>query len=159
MRLILFSAFFLLGSSLFAQKIPSTSVKNKVGESVSFSSLIKQDTIYIISFWATWCKPCIRQLEEISETYIDLQRSFHLNLIAVSLDDSVSSPKVFLRAQRTGWTYEVVLDQNQDLAKALGVQNVPTVLIVNRNREIVYNHSGYSTESLDDILTTLNKIR
>ena len=159
MRTFLLSALILLSSNLFAQEIPSTQVKNKWGLSTSFSSLVREDTIYIVSFWATWCIPCIKELREISEIYPTLQDSFRLKLIAVSIDDARNSPKVFPKAIGEGWTYEVVLDQNQDLARSMNVNNVPMMFIINRKREIVYSHQGYSPGILEEILTELDKIR
>jgi len=150
---------FLFSSSLSAQGIPETPVKNKWGVSTPFSSLVKEDTIYIVSFWATWCTPCIKELREISEIYSTLQDSFRLKLIAVSIDDSRNSSKVFPKAVGEGWTYEVVLDQNQDLARSMNVVNVPMMFIINRKREIIYSHQGYSPGMLEEILTELDKIR
>ncbi len=159
MRLILFSLILFLGSNLFAQGIPSTPVKNKSGESIPFSSLIKEDTIYIVSFWATWCTPCIKELREIDEVYSTLRDSFRLKLIAVSIDDARNSSKVFPKAIGEGWTYEVVLDQNQDLARAMNVNNVPMMFIVDRKGNIVYSHQGYYPGALEEILTALDRIR
>lgn len=158
MRSLLF-ILFLFSSSLSAQGIPETPVKNKWGVSTPFSSLVKEDTIYIVSFWATWCTPCIKELREISEIYSTLQDSFRLKLIAVSIDDSRNSSKVFPKAVGEGWTYEVVLDQNQDLARSMNVVNVPMMFIINRKREIIYSHQGYSPGMLEEILTELDKIR
>ena len=158
MRSLLF-ILFLFSSSLSAQGIPETPVKNKWGVSTPFSSLVKEDTIYIVSFWATWCTPCIKELREISEIYSALQDSFRLKLIAVSIDDSRNSSKVFPKAVGEGWTYEVVLDQNQDLARSMNVVNVPMMFIINRRREIIYSHQGYSPGMLEEILTELDKIR
>ena len=159
MRSFLLSALFLLSLNLKAQEIPSTPVKNKWGISIPFSSLIKEDTIYIVSFWATWCTPCIKELREISEVYPILQDSFRLKLIAVSVDDSRNSSKVFPKAVGEGWTYEVVSDQNQDLARSMNVNNVPMIFIINRKKEIVYSHQGYSPAFLEEILSELDKIR
>jgi thiol-disulfide isomerase/thioredoxin len=158
MRALLF-ILFLFSSGLSAQGIPETPVKNKWGVSTPFSSLVKEDTIYIVSFWATWCTPCIKELREISEIYSTLQDSFRLKLIAVSIDDSRNSSKVFPKAVGEGWTYEVVLDQNQDLARSMNVINVPMMFIINRKREIVYSRQGYSPGMLEEILTELDKIR
>lgn len=159
MRSFLLLFFLALPFILPAQEIPSTSVKTKGGTSKEFSSLIKEDTIYIISFWATWCTPCIKELREISEVYPTLQDSFRLKLIAVSVDDSRNSTKVFPKVVGEGWTYEVVLDQNQDLARSMNVNNVPMMFIIDRRGKIVYSHQGYSPGMMESILTELEKIK
>lgn len=159
MRTLLILLLLVLFSPSYGQSISNSEVKTKFGESIKFSSLIKEDTIYIISFWATWCTPCIKELRDISEIYDTLKDSFRLKLIAVSVDDSRSSPKVFPKALGEGWTYELVLDPNQDLARSMNVNNVPMLFIVNRKREIIYSHQGYSPGGIEELLTELDKIR
>jgi len=159
MRILFLFLLSLISISSSGQSIPDSEVKTKSGQSVKFSSLIQKDTIYIISFWATWCTPCIKELREFSEVYDGIRDSFTLKLIAVSVDDSRSSSKVFPKAMGEGWTYEVVVDQNQNLAREMNVNNVPMVFIVNRNQEIVYSHQGYSPDSVGEILTELGKIK
>lgn len=159
MRTLFIVVLSLIFSSASGQSISDSEVRTKSGQSVKFSSLIQKDTIYIISFWATWCTPCIKELREISEVYDMMRDSFTLKLIAVSVDDSRSSTKVFPKVIGEGWTYEVVLDPNQNLAREMNVNNVPMVFIVNRKREIVYSHQGYSPGSIEEILTELDKIK
>ena len=159
MRVLFILVLSLIFSSASGQSISDSEVKTKSGQSIKFSSLIQKDTIYVVSFWATWCTPCIKELREISEVYDKMRDSFTLKLIAVSVDDSRSSTKVFPKVIGEGWTYEVVLDPNQNLAREMNVNNVPMLFIINRNREIVYSHQGYSPGSIEDILTELDKIR
>lgn len=159
MRSILFLLLILPFLKLKGQEIPNTAVKTSSSSSVEFSRLIKEDTVYIVSFWATWCTPCIKELREFSEVYDVIRDSFRLELIAVSIDDSRNSSKVFPKAVAEGWTYRIVLDQNQDLARSMNVNNVPMIFIINRKREIVYSHQGYSPGSIEEILTELDKIK
>ena len=159
MRSILFLLLILPFLKLKGQEIPNIPVKTSSGSSIEFSRLIKEDTVYIVSFWATWCTPCIKELREFSEVYDVIRDSFRLELIAVSIDDSRNSSKVFPKAVAEGWTYRIVLDRNQDLARSMNVNNVPTIFIINRKREIVYSHQGYSPGSIEEILTELDKIK
>lgn len=159
MRTLFIVVLSLVFSSASGQSISDSEVRTKSGQSVKFSSLIQKDTIYVISFWATWCTPCIKELREISEVYDMMRDSFTLKLIAVSVDDSRSSTKVFPKAIGEGWTYEVVLDPNQNLSRSMNVNNVPMIFIVNRNREIVYSHQGYSPGTIENLLDELDKIK
>ena len=113
--------------------LPKVTLKNIEGKSVDVSSITNDGKPIIISFFATWCKPCNRELKAIHEVYSDWQEETGVKLIAVK-------PLV----STNGWTYEVLLDPNSDLKRALGVQLIPYVLLLDGKGNIVYKHNGYT---------------
>jgi len=46
-------------------------------------------------------------------------------------------------ANGQGWDFEVLLDPNQDLKRALNFQTIPYTILVDKNGNIVYRHTGY----------------
>ena len=70
-------------------QIPSVKVENTKGAQVNTSSLINHKTPMIISFWATTCKPCIRELDAINEQLPDWLEEANFRVVAVSTDDSL----------------------------------------------------------------------
>ena len=97
----------------------------------------------MISFWATWCKPCKKELNTIAEVYEDWQEETGVKLVAVSIDDSRSASKVKPYVNASGWDYEVFIDSNRELARALGVSTVPHTFLLNGEGSIVWEHKGY----------------
>lgn len=122
-----------LSSNLYAQ----TSIPNKL------EAVVEPGKPTVIAFWATWCVPCIEELEAISEIYLDRSEEMSFNFIAVSIDDARSSGKVkgFVAGKR--WPFKIVNDSNQELMKQLNVSEVPYTFIFDKNGKIVYRHSGY----------------
>ncbi|HCL07336.1 MAG TPA: thiol:disulfide interchange protein, partial [Flavobacteriaceae bacterium] len=53
----------------FSQEIPTTTLKDLDGSKVSLNQLIENDNITVLSFWATWCVPCINELDAIADIY------------------------------------------------------------------------------------------
>lgn len=140
--LILTAVFFALVA--IASELPKAKVKTLDGETVEISTQINTDGPTVISFWATWCKPCIKELNAFMDYYEDLQEETGVEVLAVSIDDSRASARVKPLVEGQGWEYTVLLDENSDLKRAMGIVNVPYTVVLNKDGEIVWQHSGYS---------------
>ena len=144
---------------LFGQtSVPDIDVKDMEGNSVSFKAAIDTNKLTIVSFWATWCGPCIKELEAINEVYEEWQTEYNVDLIAVSIDDSRNSKKVKPKVLGLGWEYKVLLDENSDLARAMNVVNPPMLFVINQKGEVVYTHAGYSPGSEDELEEKLEEL-
>ncbi len=131
-------------ASLFAQKtLPDTKVSKLSGEKVSILDHASNGKLTVISFWATWCSPCKKELDAISEVYEEWDELYNAELVAISVDNARSSAKVGPMVAQKGWDYQIYLDPNQDLQKALNFQTVPQTFIIDEEGVIVYEHSGY----------------
>lgn len=142
-------------TTAFAQ-LPSVKLKDINGKVVDTATLSNDGKPFIISFWATWCKPCRRELKAISEVYADWQEETGVKLYAVSVDKAQDVTKVKPVVDASGWEYEVLLDPSGDFQRAMGAANVPHVVVVDGNGKIVESHSGY-TEGSEDHLYELIK--
>jgi cytochrome c biogenesis protein CcmG/thiol:disulfide interchange protein DsbE len=125
-------------------KLPVVVIKNLDGSKVSTSTFTNNGKPIIISFWATWCKPCKKELDNIMDDYADWQKETGVKIIAISIDDARTMPKVVTDVKSKGWPYEVYIDDNQDFKRAMNVNVVPHVFIVDGNGEIVWTHNSYA---------------
>lgn len=142
----------LLVSSLLINaqtSLPDIQLKNLDGQTVSLQEMSK-DKVIVYSFWATWCVPCINELDAIAEEYEDLQDDFDFELVAISIDDARTKSRVKPMINGKGWDYEILLDTNQKLKRALNIANVPYVIIA-KNGKVVYTHSGYTPGSEQEL--------
>ena len=141
--------------ALHAQ-VPSLQLKDINGKTVNTANIIKNNgKPVIISFWATWCKPCLRELKAIHEVYADWQDETGVKMIIVSIDQTQDANKVKPLVDGNGWEYEVLLDPNSDFKRAMNVQNVPHVFVLDGKGKIVYNHAGYVDGGEEDIYEAL----
>lgn len=127
----------------FAQ-LPSVSLKTIDGKTVNTAELNNDGKPFIISFFATWCKPCNRELKAISEVYEDWQEETGVKVIAISIDQAQNIQKVKPMVDSYGWEYEVLLDPNSDFRRAMGVNLIPHVFVIDGNGNIAESRSGYT---------------
>jgi cytochrome c biogenesis protein CcmG/thiol:disulfide interchange protein DsbE len=147
-------------ADLKSRRLPAVSVRTLEGKSISTAALpgVGQGKPVIISFWATWCKPCIAELSNIHELFPDLQKETGAQLIAISIDDARNAAKVGPLAKGRGWEYAVYLDQNQDLKRALNVNNVPHTFLLNGAGEIVWQHNAYNEGDENHLIELVRKV-
>ena len=139
-------------------QLPSVTVKDLNGNSVRVDTLSNNGKPMIIDFFATWCKPCNRELQAIHEVYEDWQAETGVKLIAVSIDQAQNINKVKPLVDGNGWTYDVLLDVNGDLKRAFGVQSIPFVLIVDGTGKIAYKHIGYTEGAEEELIETVRRL-
>ena len=131
--------------SMLAQdrSVPNVKIKTLDGKSINIQTIENDGNPIVISFWATWCKPCKKELNTIAEYYDDWKEETGMKLVAISIDDSRSMSKVAPYINSSDWDYEVYLDPNRELARALSVSTVPHTFLLNKDGEIVWEHRGY----------------
>lgn len=160
-KLSLFVFFCLLGLGGFAQKtrpLPSADIKTLDGKLVSTKSFNNDGKPIIISFWASWCKPCIAELINISDVYEQWQKETGVKLIAVSVDDARNMAKVAPIVKGKNWDYEVYLDPNADFKRAMNVNNIPHTFLLNGKNEIVWQHNSYAEGSEKQLFELVKKV-
>ena len=157
--LLALSLILIISSISFAQKpqIPSVQIKTVDGKPFNTSE-ISNDGPIIIDFWATWCKPCVLELNTIAEDYAELVEETGVKIYAVSIDNSRTSARVAPFVNTNEWDYEVLLDPNSDFKRAMNVVNVPHVFILNKKGEIVKQHTSYSPGDEEHLYELIRKL-
>ncbi len=163
MKKIIFLLFLLASVNVFAQgmknsKVPTVQVKTMDGSAFSTSKFSNNGKPIIIDFWATWCKPCIAELDAISDNYAQWQKETGVKIITISVDDARTMAKVAPFFKEKGWLYESYLDPNQDFQHAMQVMTCPYVFIIDGNGQIVWMHTSYMEGDEDKLYDALKKV-
>jgi peroxiredoxin len=151
-----FFAFFVFQSS--AQALPKLTLKTTEGKTVCTDTLNNAGKPMIISFFALWCKPCLRELEAISEVYDEWQEETGVKLVAVSIDKAQDASKILPAIRGKGWTYEVLLDQNSEFMRAMNVNAIPAVFVLDGNGKIVFRKNSYIEGSENELIEKIREI-
>ncbi len=141
---------------LFSQDLPNIALKDLDGASINVQELSNSDDVKILAFWATWCVPCINELDAISDVYEDWQDETNVELIAISTDDSRTIKRIRPLINGKDWDYTILMDDNQDLKRALNISILPHVLVV-KNGDILYRKTSYTPGSEDELFEIVQK--
>ena len=140
------------------KKLPSINIKDMAGNAINTAKVSNDGKPIVISFWATWCKPCKLELNTIADEYEDWQEETGVILIAVSIDDQRSVATVKTMTNGRDWPFQIYLDKNQSLKRALNVINIPHTLLLNGKGEIVWQRNSYVPGSEDELFAEIKKI-
>lgn len=159
-KIILFTFLFFNVINAFSQKqMPNVTLTSDTNKSFNVKNdFNEKDKLYVFAFWATWCAPCLNELDAINEYYATWSTELNMELIAVSIDDTRTQKRVKPLLNGKNWTYTILLDTNQDLKRALGIANVPYTIVV-KNQKIVYVHNGYSQGAEMELYNKLKELK
>ena len=141
------------------RKGPDFTLEDIDGNLVELDKEVGEGPI-LLSFWATWCKPCIEELNDYKKLYNDYKDD-GFKMFAISTDDENTVAKVKPLAKSKGYNFPVLLDTNSDAVRLYYAQSVPYSVILDKNGMIIYSHLGYmkgDEVKVKQIITTeLNK--
>jgi cytochrome c biogenesis protein CcmG/thiol:disulfide interchange protein DsbE len=140
-----------LFSFIITAQIPAVDIKDLNGNIINTANFENDGNPIIISFWATWCKPCKQELENINDVYEDWMEETSVKLIAISIDDARNSSKIKPLVMSKGWEYEVYQDSNREFANKMGVNPIPHTFLLNGKKEIVWEHVTYTDGDEDEL--------
>lgn len=144
-------------TSLNQKQVPSVKLVDMRGKAINTAELTANGPV-IISFWATWCAPCKKELNTIHEVYEDWVAETGVTLIAVAIDDEKTKSQVPVYVNGKAWDYTVLMDPNWDFKRAMGVNNVPHTFLVDKNGFIVYSHNNYAPGDEEKLYQELLKL-
>jgi thiol-disulfide isomerase/thioredoxin len=138
--------------------LPSIDIKNMEGEPFNTKEINNDGKPIIMTFWATWCKPCMKEHDAINEVYEDWVEETGVKLYAISIDNARSSKRVMPTVNGKGWEFDVLLDPNGDLKRAMNVNIPPHTFIINGNGEVVWQHIGYLDGDEEEYIEIVEKL-
>ncbi|MBE0432545.1 TlpA family protein disulfide reductase [candidate division WOR-3 bacterium] len=135
---------------------PGFTLEDADGNIVDLDSLLTTGPV-MMSFWALWCKMCIKELDAL-KPYAPEFDSLNIILLAISQDKARSVPKVKPFATSHKWPYRIVLDPENMMRRLYNVQAMPTFFIIDQNKKIVFTHQGYKPGDEDKIVAKVREL-
>ena len=158
MKTIIFCTFLFatLNLTFGGQKLPEFKLMDVNNQWQTYSD-IKGQQLTVIDFWATWCSPCAKALPKLNTIY-EFYKDKGVQFIGLNIDSPRNSAKVkpFVNAYKI--QYPVLKDPNGELPAQLNISSIPTLLIIDKNNEIIYRHQGYRSGDEDTIKAEIEKL-
>ena len=127
-----------------SQGLPNTQIKDvSTGKKIAFNETMGKGKVTLISFWATWCVPCKKEIKNISLKLPAWKQEADFNYMTISIDESRAEGLVRTYALSQGWNFPFYIDANSDLKRSLSFQTVPFTLIIDKYGNIAFTHTGY----------------
>ena len=127
-----------------AKKIANVDLKTLDGKVFNTSGISNNGKPIIVSIWETSCKPCILELDAISDEYKGWQKETGVKVVAISIDNSRSIANVGTIVKTKGWGFEVYTDVNQDFRRAMNIGFCPYTYLVDGQGNVVWEKGSYS---------------
>ncbi|HEX8547428.1 MAG TPA: TlpA family protein disulfide reductase [Cytophagaceae bacterium] len=140
-----------------SKKVPGIQVSNLEGDKTLVTEHINKEGLTIINFWATWCKPCIQELDNIQKVYPNWEKETNVKMMAMSIDEARSAVRVGPLVENKEWSFGVFLDTSNELRKALEIDNIPHTYVLNKKGEIIWEHDSYVEGDEDKLYDFLVK--
>ena len=148
-------------TALHAQtvELPTTQIKDmNSNKKVGFNETVEPGKVTFISFWATWCVPCKKEIKNVREKLPKWKQEADFNFMTISIDESRAEGLVRSYAKSQGWDFPYYIDPNSDLKRSLNFQTVPFTMIIDKTGKVAYMHSGYEEGSEEEVFAKIKEL-
>ena len=157
--IVIIAALFIHVFCYAQSELPDTQIKDvNSSKKVAFNETFAKGKVTLVSFWATWCVPCKKEIKNICAKLPAWQKEADFNYMTISIDESRAEGLVRSYAISQGWKFPFYIDPNSDLKRSLNFQSVPFTMIVDKNGKVAFMHSGYEEGAEEEVFAKIKEL-
>jgi cytochrome c biogenesis protein CcmG/thiol:disulfide interchange protein DsbE len=126
-------------------KIPTGTIQDLEGHPVALKDVFPKDKITILSFWATWCAPCKKELDAYTELYQQWTEKYPLEIVAISIDNRRAFPQIAPMVKSKNWPFPIYWDHQGKMQESFGFFAIPQTYLINQSGKIIAEHAGFTS--------------
>lgn len=111
------------------------------GQVIQLDDLLSKKKV-LLNFWATWCVGCIKELPELEA----LKKKYKDQVIFVAVNAGEKKGKIKKFLKKYQFSYQILLDKNRNVSKSLGVLQLPSTIVLEKGRKVLYRGSRPPTK-------------
>jgi peroxiredoxin/tetratricopeptide (TPR) repeat protein len=138
---------------------PDFSLKDTSGVSVRLSTL--RSKVVVLSCWASWSVPCKTSLAQFQKVYERYEAYKTVAFVGMNTSEHTTGPKHEAAVKKfmadSKFTFPVVFDSLSTTAQKLGIEGIPTTIVIDKNGAIQFMNAGFKegNEAVDDLITQI----
>jgi len=136
--------------------LPGFTLKDVDGVSRSLSDYLGKQVI-LISFWATWCEPCKKEMIHLQKIY-EQKKVKGFTVLSISMDEPETQGDAVTYAKQRGFTFPVLIDAESQVTQTLNPKRAaPFSMLVSREGKVVWSHEGFVTGDEAEIARVIDE--
>lgn len=113
----------------------------------------QQGKVVIVTFWASWCPPCRRELPILSKAQEIVGKD---KLTVLAINHKEREDRNSIRRIASALRINVIEDWNNKISELYEIKGIPHLFIISRNGKVLANHLGYGDRTITELVADLN---
>jgi cytochrome c biogenesis protein CcmG/thiol:disulfide interchange protein DsbE len=125
-------------------------LENMDGDEITEEDAFTGGELYLVDFWASFCRPCSQYLPHLAEMVSDYQdRGLKVVIFCVDEAGNISVARSTLAAE--DYPFDIYFDPESEVRNELGVRMIPTTVMFDPSGEELWRHVGYSSGDEEEV--------
>lgn len=132
-------------------------LENLDGDDVTEEDVFTDGTLFLVDFWASWCRPCDMYLPHLEDMVEEFgERGFRVVIFSVDEPGNVGTARTMLLAE--DYPFAILFDVEAAVQEELGVRRIPTTILFDAAGAELWRHTGYEHGDEEEVAAKIDEL-